>query len=542
MSTDTDATPEAGRQVPAVQQRPTQVVEHVQPLFDTARFEHMQRAAKALMNSSLLPESVRGASPEQCFSNLLIVFDYAERWKVPAVMLAQCVSIVHNKLMFEGKAIAAALETTLGVRLDYEWTDHEPGHPDYGIRVFGTRPGESTPREVKGTVGQWRTFQKNSQNPNPAWTGAASTMQLAYRGAREWGRLWAPGTMLGVYGDDEMDAWEDRRDRAVTVQAAAAVTSGFAAPSVAPNQAADEEDIQDAEVEEIDEGEAQEGAQETTASGDQQTGDGGKATSGDAGPGAGASGAKAGKKDKPPAETDAERSVRLYDEGHNAGMLGVDFKVPAKLKGQDAEDWTSGYHAGAAEKMEDQGEGDDDGGDDDTFTGDEADAEVDSGEEEADELDPATQSDLREAAENFLDDMAAPIDPFAAFMEGIKQLNSWADIKAGFSALSKSEAWKAALSQPRAPLVRQARICAWLRMEELKAAGKETLDVISDLTAFRCWVETTDDPDAIHGNWRVLVDQPLYTALQPEQKRKLEQAIMARMKELREPPLDPSLS
>lgn len=508
MPTDT-AAPE-GQSLTTTQPTPRQaiVVDHVQPIFDTGRFEQMQRAARALMHSTLLPESIRGTGPESCFSNLMVIFDYADRWKVPAVMLAQCVSIVHNKLMFEGKAVAAALETTLGVKLDYEWTG-SPGGDDYAIRVFGTRPGEDTPREIRGTVGQWKTKgQGGAVNPN--WVGANATMQLAYRGAREWARLWAPGTMLGVYGDDEMDAFEERR--VSVLQDAPRITSGFAAPKVEPNVDADGvvEEVQDAEVEEVVDATVEETQQPQA---DVQAEPDPKPKP------------KKAKAPAEPQETPEERAERIWQEGHAVGLAGGDNAPPKGLAGTDLDNWTMGFHAGAAEAMDDQA---------DTGAADDEDSD---GESDG-EMDAETQADLREAAENFLDDMAAPIDPFAAFMEGIRSLDSWADIKAGLSALSRSDEWKVAIAEAGAPRVRQARITAWLRTEELRAKGKEKVDVINDLTAFRCWAETTEDPDAIAGNWRVLVDQPVYQALAPEQRKKLESVVMARMKELREPSMD----
>lgn len=505
----------AGQEV-AVQARQYQVVQHIQPLLDTARFEQMQRAATALMHSSLLPESVRGKDPRECFSNLLVIFDYAERWDVPAVMLAQCVSIVHNKLMFEGKAIAAALETTLGVKLDYEWKG-DVGTDGYSIRVWGVRPGETEPREITGTVGDWKTFEKDRRTVNPAWRGAASKMQLAYRGAREWARLWAPGTMLGVYGDDEFDAFESRR--AQPRVASSPVSSGFAAPKAAPEEPEEDGEVQDAEVEDV-AGEAQ---------GSPQTGeeDSGPKDTGQSGEGPDAPAEAQG--DGKAQEVADERAATAYETGHAWGL--EDKPLQELLDAHNPDDHDSlieGFHAGAAERAQD-----------DADEGDDPDADDGDGDPPG-ELDGPTQAQLREAAENFVEDMGGERDtdpepdPFDAFQAGVRELNSWGEVKASFNALTKTEAWKAALKARGAPLIRQARISAWLRVEELKAKGKEAIDMVTDLTAFRCWIETTEDPDAIMGNWRVLITEPVYEALGDEPKAKLQQATMARVKVLQD--------
>ena len=93
-------TDEAQTRAVAVPQR--QAVENIQPMFDTARFEHFQRAASALMHSSIMNPSIRGNSPQQAFSNLMLLADQSDRWKLPLIAIVQETSIVHDKLVFSG--------------------------------------------------------------------------------------------------------------------------------------------------------------------------------------------------------------------------------------------------------------------------------------------------------------------------------------------------------------------------------------------------------------------------------------------------------
>lgn len=180
------------------------VVNDVIPVLDTARFEHMQRIASVMAATSLVPESLRAVkrdkhweplTREQIFANCFLVVNQATRWGMDPFAVAQCCSVVHGKLTFEGKLVAAVLDAKLGVRLSYTWD----GEGDrMSIVVSGTLP-DGTIETVDGNVATWRTSGAGSP-----WAPGNYRRMLAYRGAREWARLYAPAVMLGVYSDDEM--------------------------------------------------------------------------------------------------------------------------------------------------------------------------------------------------------------------------------------------------------------------------------------------------------------------------------------------------
>lgn len=183
-----------------------QVIDPI-PVLDSGRFEHMQRIATVMAKSSLIPDSLCRApkkgneEPERLpdhvvLSNCFLVVNQAVRWNMDPFAVAQCVSVVKGKICYEGKLIAAVIEAKLGVRLRYKWDEGKGDN--LGIVVSGTLPDGDTV-EIDGTVGEWKT----TGNGSP-WTPKQSKKMLAYRGAREWARLYAPGMMLGIYSDDEM--------------------------------------------------------------------------------------------------------------------------------------------------------------------------------------------------------------------------------------------------------------------------------------------------------------------------------------------------
>lgn len=176
------------------------------PVLDTARFEHMQRVAAVMAEMTLVPDALRmtksesGAmvplSPRQVLANCFLVVNQATRWGMDPFAVAQCVSVVHGKLTYEGKLVAAVLDAKLGVQLTYAWTgDGER----MSVVVSGTLP-DGRIETVDGTVAEWKTTGKGSP-----WHPANYRKMLAYRGAREWARLHAPAVMLGVYSPDEFD-------------------------------------------------------------------------------------------------------------------------------------------------------------------------------------------------------------------------------------------------------------------------------------------------------------------------------------------------
>ncbi len=195
----------------------TRYTQDVIPVLDTSKFEHMQRIALIMAASSVIPESLRygkqkdasGKTFEAEFprdvviANCFRIVNQAVRWGMDPFAVADCASIVHGRLMWEGKLIAAVLEAKLGVRLSYQFTGEDAPIKDkaLGVIVSGTLPGEVSARTIEGTVSDWHKGDKSPWANPGAWK-----RQLRYMGAREWARAHAPAVMLGIYTDDEFDS------------------------------------------------------------------------------------------------------------------------------------------------------------------------------------------------------------------------------------------------------------------------------------------------------------------------------------------------
>ncbi|MGN7827065.1 hypothetical protein ACTJJ8_10120 [Agrobacterium radiobacter] len=218
------------------QKQPTAVRERIEvidavPLLDTSRFEHMQRVATVMARSTLMPESLymEGKANDKkllphdtILSNCFLVVNQAVRWGLDPFAVAQCVSVVHGKLCYEGKLVAAVLQAKLGMNLHHHITGSGDDTRIYmsdrpfneevtvgdstGPLVSFLKPGIRIPgvRLFDGSVAEWKTTGTNSP-----WSPKNFPRMLIYRGTRDWCRIYEPATMLGVYTDDEMVDMED---------------------------------------------------------------------------------------------------------------------------------------------------------------------------------------------------------------------------------------------------------------------------------------------------------------------------------------------
>lgn len=184
--------------------REIRVVTDPIPVLDTARFEHMQRIATVMASGSLVPDCLckdkdgNALQGNVIVANCFLVVNQAVRWGMDPFAVAQCVSLVHGKFCYEGKLIAAAIDSRLNIRLAYKFNDGKG--QDLGVTVSGTMHGEAEPREIFGRVKDWHRGPKSPWADEGAWQ-----RQLRYRGAREWCRAHAPGVIMGVYAPDEFE-------------------------------------------------------------------------------------------------------------------------------------------------------------------------------------------------------------------------------------------------------------------------------------------------------------------------------------------------
>lgn len=218
MNTETQSTVQqqpaagAGSQAPAVRRLERMVVDSAVPIFDTGMFEHMMRIAKLMANSSLVPEHLNrvkkvngrdyAIEPDEAIANCFLVTNQAMHWKMDPFAVAQHTHVTKGKIGYEGKLIAAAINSNPSIveRLSYQY---EGAGPNRKVIATARHAADRGPKSIEGTVGQWQTKEKDG-SVKENWAKNPD-QQLSYRGAREWARRHFPEIILGVWGDDELD-------------------------------------------------------------------------------------------------------------------------------------------------------------------------------------------------------------------------------------------------------------------------------------------------------------------------------------------------
>lgn len=158
-------------------------------LVPTNMSEAMQ-LAQIMSKGKLVPKHLQD-SPGDC----LMVIEQAMRWGMSPFAVAQKTSVIQGKLMYEGQLVAAAIESSGAISgwIDYQYDGEGHGR---AVIVSATRRGETEAKTVRVTLADAKT-------ENRMWTKQPD-QQLAYHGARVWGRRWTPSVLLGVYVPEEM--------------------------------------------------------------------------------------------------------------------------------------------------------------------------------------------------------------------------------------------------------------------------------------------------------------------------------------------------
>lgn len=159
--------------------------------------DQAMRLAEMMARGKMVPDHLRNPA------DALLVIEQAMRWGMSPFAVAQCTSVIQGKLMFEGKLVGAAVQSSglLSSRLSYDFDGEGASR---AITVTATIRGEDKPRTIRITLAEAKTT-------NQMWTRQPD-QQLVYFGTRAWARRHAPEIMLGIYSAEEFDEPAPRQD------------------------------------------------------------------------------------------------------------------------------------------------------------------------------------------------------------------------------------------------------------------------------------------------------------------------------------------
>jgi len=181
-------------------------------MMDTGKFEHLQRIASAMSNSSLLPDHLRlggtkgnkrELSPDTVQANCFRVVNQAMRWQMDPFAVIDETYVVGGKLGYQGKLVAAVVNARAGLegRLRYEF---EGTGQNLTCRVVGLFKGEAEPRTVDLSLSDAKT-------DNQMWKKDPH-QKLIYSAVVKWARRHCPEIVLGVLTDDDLERIRMERD------------------------------------------------------------------------------------------------------------------------------------------------------------------------------------------------------------------------------------------------------------------------------------------------------------------------------------------
>lgn len=173
------------------------------PAGQTAKqFEIIQRKAKALTSSTIVPETYRNN-----IGNCIIAIEMAERMGTPPLMVMQNLYIVHGNPAWSSKYLIGSINASKRFSpLRYEFRGEE-GTPQYGCRCFAY---EANDRERKEPLyGDWITMDMANKE---GWTKKSGSkwltmpnQMLRYRAAAFWQRVYCPEISMGLLTAEEAE-------------------------------------------------------------------------------------------------------------------------------------------------------------------------------------------------------------------------------------------------------------------------------------------------------------------------------------------------
>ena len=149
------------------------------------------RLAQAMASAKMVPKHL-----QDDVGTCLMVVEQAMRWGMSPFAVAQCTSNIGGKLMYEGKLVAAAVQTCGAIVGGFDYKFDGAGDTR-SVTVSAVRVGEKEARRIIIRFADVKTT-------NAMWTKQPD-QQLVYSGTRNWARRWTPAALLGVYAPEEFD-------------------------------------------------------------------------------------------------------------------------------------------------------------------------------------------------------------------------------------------------------------------------------------------------------------------------------------------------
>lgn len=167
-----------------------------------ATLERIEKLATLLAHSAFVPKHlVVAGDPQRTVATCFRVVAQADRWGVDPFALADETYTVGGKLGYQGKLIAAVVNSraNLDGRLSYTFSGRGE---DLTVEVSGKFKNEDTIRTVTARLGDVKTS-------NQMWTKDPE-QKLCYTGAIKWARRHCPEVVTGVLTAEDLEVMSEQ--------------------------------------------------------------------------------------------------------------------------------------------------------------------------------------------------------------------------------------------------------------------------------------------------------------------------------------------
>lgn len=165
-------------------------------------FNTMQRWAKALSSSTLVPSTYQAKSSgqETAIANCFIAIDMAGRLHVSALMVMQNLYIVNGNPSFSS-SFMIGLVNTCGKYDPLKFTISGEGN---NLSCFAYTTEKGKDEILKGTTITPQMINNEGWNGKTKWKSMPEQM-IKYRAAAFWVRTYCPELILGLYTKEEVE-------------------------------------------------------------------------------------------------------------------------------------------------------------------------------------------------------------------------------------------------------------------------------------------------------------------------------------------------
>lgn len=189
-------------------------------LLEDQNFDKIWRMATALSESALsLPKELKGN-----IGDCMAIVTQAMIWNLNPFAVAQKAHVINGRLGYEAQLVNAVVMQSGAIRGSFSYEYRGEGN-NLECRVGAVLRGES---EVRW--GEWLSSAMVQTKNSPLWK-VNPRQQMGYLQVKNWARAFAPGAILGIYSDDELDDFRGSFDGHVTESIAHAAAK---APTLPP--------------------------------------------------------------------------------------------------------------------------------------------------------------------------------------------------------------------------------------------------------------------------------------------------------------------